>query len=239
MDFQSSGYCRWGTQSEEGEKIVVHKRATSNAIFAMMATRTLPLRVEQFNTGTTASTSEMSYRSCMVGVEGEWIHPYKAKSVPVTPGVVVANSTIPVFLRAYRAAQTYDGVNNRGFAYGSSVSIYSTAQPIQLLYIKNPTLNNVSGWTAITSNSILERPTTANTITATANTGTILWSSIIPAGQERTFDLAKAIHNVQSDGEIRRLADITASPDTFVWVATSLSGTSTTVTVVPSWHEYR
>ena len=238
VDFQDSGLCRWGTQSEEGEKITTHRRATSNSIFAVMKTTTLPFRVEQYNTTATASTSEMRIYQAMAGVEGEWIHPYKTRSVGVVSGVAVANTTVPVFLSAYRAANTYANIPNRGFAYGCCASVYSTTQPIQLLYVKNPILSGVTGWTPLTSSSLLEKPTTGTVITANTTPAIILWSGILEAGTTQHIGLLE-IHNVQSDGEIRCLANTALAQDQFVWVAVNLTAnTSTTVRVVPTWREF-
>ena len=236
FDFQSSGFIRWGTQSEEGEKITVHRRETSNAIFSTMATQTLPFRVEQFNTTTSASTSEMRVYHAMAGVEGDWKHSYKTFSAGITSAVSVTNALNPTFLSALRAAPTFENIVNRGFAYATSLSVYTRDQPIQLLYIKNPTLTGVSGWTQAVVGSALQKPTGS---IAVSNTGTVLHSIVVSTGQSEFIDLTP-IHNVQSDGEIRLLSNATANTqDVFAWIATSLPGTATAVTVVPSWNEYR
>jgi len=228
MDFQLNGTIRFGV-SINGDRVVCHIQHNTNSdALPFMRVGRLPLCIAQENTGTAGSTSELRVWSAAVKSEGAYEpkeHHFSGSRVSQT--VTAANTALVTF----RSKQTYRSLDNRVSAYGETIHIYSTTEPILVELVKNPTLGGSPTWAGDPGvGSSVEFDMAATTATG----GTAIMSVIVAAGDSHDFDLT---HTFSHDGEVmQRKADITLY-DYYTIRATLLTGSTTDISTTADWHE--
>lgn len=141
MDVQwlGAGTVRYGV-FHDGEQITCHAAHHDNRrSVSYMRTGSLPLRIEQFNTNTAASISQMR-AFCLVAKTEGGFHPRRYQfGYDWSTFTSIGNlADVPLFsLRAKRTNSM--GIDNRDWILPSTISIYTT-QPIAFNVLKNSTL---------------------------------------------------------------------------------------------------
>jgi hypothetical protein len=168
-----------------------------------MTSATLPIRYEQINTGTAASTSELKFFCATVKTEGTF-NPFKRAFSSTSNGLVAIDSTSAVPVLAIRSEQTHNGIDNRSTLYPNNFSIYNSSSTEAVVFeiARNGTPSDGT-WSAYGGESTAE---INNTLTAFTG-GSVRHSTIIGPGQTRTIDFKTFSDNRRG---LRRSADITA-----------------------------
>lgn len=229
IDFHWSGAgrIRFGVVID-GKRIICHSVNNANANnLPYMRTGSLPLCIEQENTGTAASTSEFRVWCMVVKTEGKYEPPLKYFSGNVSKSGVTTKAAMVTF----RSAQTFKGKDNRIIAYGEDLEIHSSADVLLVELIRNATLGGSPSFGAANADSTVEMDTTGTTVTG----GTVIHSALVSSGDFNTMDLS---HVFNVDGEaMSRKATITDTPDIYTIAVTAVTATSTAVTLIANWSE--
>jgi hypothetical protein len=125
MDLQwlGAGRIRFGVVDTRGSRIVAHvvENANTVGVLPYIKTATLPLRIEQENTGTTVSTSEMRW-ACAAIKHSSKVQVYGDKRTKKSNIKTIATASGEVPLMAIRPKTMFESVPNRGIIKGISVS---------------------------------------------------------------------------------------------------------------------
>lgn len=229
IDFQwlGAGRVRYGVIID-GKRIVCHSihNANNNSL-PYMRTGTLPIYLEQKNTGTAASTSEFRVWCTVVKTEGSYEPPVKYFS----GNVKKVGLTTQVAIVTFRSKQTFKTKDNRITAYGDEMQVHTSADLVLIELIKNAGLGGTPLYNSADSNSSIELDTAGTTITG----GTVLHSMLVKSGDVSNMDM---VHIFNIDGEgMSRKAIISDAPDTYTIAATALNLTPTNITLVANWNE--
>jgi len=236
LSFQwlGAGYANFSIYSPLGEKITVHTFENANTLsFPWMAMPNLPIRYENINISTTASTSELKMVCATVQTDLSDIKTnLPRQSFGLTgPTKIVSSSSQYTHYFAGRAGKYLGGKINRINSAISSVKTFSTS-PMVLEVVKNATLPSAS-FNTIYPNTAAEFDTVA-----TGNTdGVVIFSTIINGTEQ--LDI-KPFFEGNDSVNINTKADISLESDTISVRARLLSGsTPAELTVAANWLEYR
>jgi hypothetical protein len=240
IDFQwlGTGRVRYGVFEPGGSRITLHEieNTSLNVDVPYMRTATLPLRIEQENTGTAASTSEFRWNCATVkhsqkvsitsGGDVARLH-----SITTGSTLISLDGTNEIPIIAVRAKQTFKGLPNRGIVRIRSASFYNEG-PNAAIFRIGGTLDSLMIGESFASHgaeSITEVDTSATSATISAP----YRSRIIAPGQSLTID-------VQSDNSIHEFemflgADGAVQP-VMVYTAESIGGTAE-VALCVNWEE--
>lgn len=163
IDFSWSGRIRVGGYSEEGNRVVFHEIKNGNSsAYASMGTGSLPLRVEQFNSGISASSSEMKVISAVVYSEsdnldfrGRCFSTAPFSGVPITPLVTPADDTFQTSV-SIRPKATFNGKTNRKAIIPSNLMV-DTDKSLQLSIMYDITLDGTETWYSANTKSVVEK----------------------------------------------------------------------------------
>ena len=163
IDIQANGRIRIGVYSEEGQRVILHEiKNTNSDTHPAMGTYSLPLRVEQFNTGLTASGSEMKALSAVVYTEsadldfrGRCFSTAPFSSVPITPKVTTADDAFHTSV-SIRPKATFNGKVNRKAIVPSNLMV-NTDKALQLSIMYNITLDGTETWYDVHPESSVEK----------------------------------------------------------------------------------
>jgi len=131
IDFQwlGAGRVKFGVVESQGSRLNAHiiENANINPVYPYTRTASLPLRVEQFNTGAAASTSEMRWACSVVKHTSSIVpsgvqHSYDGPVRSITP----ADGEVPII--AIRPAQYINGIDNHSIIKGISTIVANTSQ---------------------------------------------------------------------------------------------------------------
>jgi hypothetical protein len=207
IDFQwlGAGRVRFGIIAN-GQRVTCHEtRFEIGTGYPYMRSGTLPIRFEQFNTGTTTSTSEMRVVCCTVACEGDFKPSYQSFTVPHILPMSTVSSYDPIHtLFSGRAKQLFKGQDNRVVILPIDFSVYSYSSPVILQLVKNPSLEDAT-WT------IDPGPGSGFEIdgTGAATGGTVIFRKVVAPGQAIEFDLTY-LFNYEQGETVKRHADINA-----------------------------
>lgn len=232
MQWLGAGRVRLGVYGGQGERIVAHAFENANENdTAYMSTASLPIRVEQENTGTSASTSEMRLVCAAVYTESplppdheRWHWQHSIDDFPAK--TLTTGALLPIFsMRATQYANVTSGIVNH---YGSApeiLSVYSNA-PMSISMVKNASLTGAV-WTRKKGLCDFDQD-------ATAISGGEVLTALYFASGANQLDLD---HFVSYTGEhLHRKADGTPGA-TYTFAARTLSG-SGTINLGISWFDY-
>lgn len=137
--WQGVGVVKFGMYSPFGDRIVLHTfQNPNNNILPYMKRGTLPIRIEQLNTGISASTSEIK-SSCIIAVRDSDKLEYVGNIVKYasTPKLVTDTLTPLVTLRL---SEFVNGEINRTLIHPYELQYFSETNPIKVEYLLNADL---------------------------------------------------------------------------------------------------
>lgn len=237
LQWLGAGRVRFGVVDSSGEKLTAHVVENSNiSNLPYMRTATLPLRISQENTGTSASTSEFRWACATVKHTNKVIIAGLKHSVAETNyNITDTDGEEPVV--GLRPRQTFLGRTNRGIIRATDItlSVDSGGQPCLFRFRGGlPTsLPTAASWADHnTAQSLAQIDTSATAITpASTQLGR---SYILQPGE------TLRVENLQSQevhtGEIFLNADGTTQPDFYITVEALTTGSSD-VHVAINWEE--
>jgi hypothetical protein len=232
MDYQclGAGAVRFGIIID-GVRIVCHELGTdNNRTQSYISTGSLPIRYEQINTGTSASTSEMSVFSSVVKTEGAFT-PATAAFTDNSSASVTTTTATPIM--AIRASQTFNSINNRSTIYPNSFTIYNGASSGPILFEQWRGVTAAAGsWVSHGGDSVADINKTLTGISG----GKSRFSTIVGAGESKQIDLKTFKENRSG---IRRKANIAEWVELAFTAKLLSAGAGGTVTVVFNWDEVR
>jgi len=201
LQWLGAGSIRFGVNID-GKRIVCHEMRNANVVTeSYMRTASLPIRYEQINTGSTASTSEFKFFCCTIKTEGTF-NPFR-RAFSASSNLVSVDSISTVPLLAIRPEQQHNSIDNRSSIYPNNFSIsnLSATETVVFEVVRNGTVSDGT-WDSTVGESLAE---INNTLTAFTG-GSVRHSTIIGPGQTRTIDF-KTFED--SRRGLRRGADIT------------------------------
>lgn len=163
IDLQWGGRVRVGGYSPHGTRVVFHEIQNANSNnFVSMGNGSLPLRVEQFNTVSTASGSEMKVLSATVMTESDNLD-FKGicfstapfSGVPITPLVTPADDSFQTSV-SIRPKVVFNGKTNRKAIIPAKLMV-DTDKSLQLSIMYNITLDGTETWYSANANSAVEK----------------------------------------------------------------------------------
>ena len=176
--FMSAAVIRFGVYNDDGDKVILHTFSGTNAgVLPSLVAGSSPVRYEQFNTGITVSSSEMSVGNIGVlttaEIRAEQEIPHSNKTA-FSGTVTVDGADIPAL--SMRAVQTISGLGNRKPILPHSISL-RTDQPILFKWVIAGSLTAPSFALGAAAH-ILEVDTSATAITG----GIIFEAKYLEAG---------------------------------------------------------
>lgn len=184
MQWLGAGSVRMGVIID-GQRIICHefKNANNNST-SYMTTATLPVRYEQENTGTAASTSEMRFFCSVVKTEGNF-NPFRRAFSAETPEIVTnvsSGSSKP--LLAIRPLQNFKTLPNRSVIYPNTFEIYNAGpDPVMWHLVRGGTPSGGT-WASVGGESVAEIYTSATAYTSGSNRK----GAIVAAGEAKTVE---------------------------------------------------
>lgn len=236
-----------------GARVTVHTHTGGDGAYPYMGTATLPMRWEIYNTGVTASSSELRVGNAHVSCEADFDPQRTLQGSGQLPVFAVSGTD---YLCPYliRATQTLFGKDNRVAAVPTKLTVYSTTEPLFLRILEDGVYDTVTEWyrgyppqdIALEAGLNLAVPGDLTSAVPLLNvpeasgfpSGNNRFATMVPAGQVYEIDLSEAF-NARSNSMIHRKADITEDPVTYGVVVNSLTGQTTDVHMNASWHEIR
>ena len=241
MQWLGAGRVRFGVVEPEGERLVLHEfdNANKNAVFPYMKTATLPIRMEQENTGLTISASEMRiacaavrHTSSSVVNGDQFSH--------VTPSTTITNTDGEIPILTTRPLTSFNGTPNTGIFKGLSVDFASTtSDSVKVIWRLrfDPTgvaINDGSWADVVTGTSFMEINESATTFIAPA---TLALNSFIACPNECRnvkFDDDRQLHTYES----QVAADGTTQPN-IIMTAQVVGTGSADVMLAVNWEEFK
>lgn len=180
LQWLGAGQVRCGIYSPNGERVTCHIMQHANdKTTPYMTTASLPLRVEQLNTGLAGSASEIKQVCAAVFTEGplsaehdKWHHMH------TQPAPQIAFSSTEVPIMSIRSTPTIGSKVNRVGSVPEIFAIRVQTEAVRIRVLKNAVL---TGAVFSTTHAALDIDTDASAI---ASTGTELFSLMFPVGVE-------------------------------------------------------
>ncbi len=240
LQWLGAGRVRFGVVEPGGSRIVGHVVEHSNnpVGYPYMRTATLPIRIENENTGAAASTSEIRFACAAVKHSSRYFVTGDRRTGNSGVKTIVTGSEIPLF--AVRAAQTFGGITNRAIARTTSIglaNITGTGSGPVLYRIR--AVSDLT--TALTGESFATPLSSAfevdNSASAINTTGTIELGNFIVEADGTTYidnNDSRQIHS----WEVCLGADGVSQPGICI-TAECLSGTNADVVATVNWEEIK
>lgn len=237
IDFQwlGAGRARMGCFTEDGQRIVLHTfQNANNKNVSFMKTGTLPIRYKQYNTGTTASTSEFRFFCAVVATEGEF-NPFRRAFSYQTTSTVTCSAGAEAPLLAIRPMQNFKAIPNRSVIYPNTFEIMNFGpDPVIFRLVRG---GNPAGgtWSSVGSESVAEIYTSATSYSGGSNRK----STLIAAGQAKEIEFKTFEENRRG---LRRKGTANASgtaQHVYSVQAIGSAGASSTVYMAINWDEVR
>lgn len=235
IDFVADvGRVRFGVYEPNGSRVIAHDFENLNSLTTIpfMQSGTLPIRIEQENTSTSGSVSQMRWTSAAVKrTETSSIFGLRQFSVSNGVNSVTVSDSLLTPIISGRPKTTFNSVINRGLIRLKNVSYINVGANPALIVI-GKTLDSLmtnESFTSYAANSIAEIDTSATAVTF----GDVLVSRYIAAGDTVEIDLnsKETVH----ENEIYLLADGVTQP-VICWAGQGIGGT-TSVLVALNWEE--
>lgn len=192
LQWLGAGRVRFGVIID-GVRITMHSdHNANNQPFSYMSTASLPIRVEQFNTGIPASTSEMKFFCSTVKTEGAYT-PLRRINVFETSGLLaVTSNTTAVTAVILRPMALFKGIDNRVSLFPHAFEIYNAGpDPVVFEAMRNAT--EASGtYTSIDTASAAE--VSVNGVTSA---GRMVYSTVVPANTSKVVNFDAFINGRQ------------------------------------------
>ena len=236
IDFQWTGRIRVGGFSPAGTRVVFHEIENANSsAYPSMGQSSLPLRVEMFNSGISASSSEMKVISAMVYTEsnnldfrGKCFSTAPFNGAPIVPTVTPVGNAFSTSV-SIRPKALLAGKINRKAIIPSNLMVH-TDKALQLSIMFNITLDGTETWYPVHANSAVEK--CPGGVIVDLGTQDSHYCELIPAGTS-AIDLEKSFHYLRK--YLKNNAD--GSQPKYSIVFRSIDGTSATVVAGMTWTE--
>jgi hypothetical protein len=207
IDFQwlGVGICRFGIYEEDGTKTTCHVfENPNNQIAAYMRQGTLPVRYECENIATAGSSSELKAICVVVQNVGKIKRQLNSHSVSSTgydAGLGLAPER-PIL--TVRPKQTFGGLDNHALTLISEMHVSSIGSGPYIYRIRGNCYTSGNAFTSVDSKSVSEYDIAA---TGFANSGTVLYSAILNAGNHYEHSFLKLSDKFQEEIYTHTLAD--------------------------------
>lgn len=207
------GEVRFGILDSTGERNIIHIfRNPNNNIGAYMQSGSLPMQWENFNTGVTASTSELKCICAAVYAEGRTDYTYwRFSDIERTTPVTVTTNTPILSMRV--------SAGSRVGIYPEGISVFVTGGNVKLMVVDDAVLTGAT-W-SISGEGVAE-----GDIGATVATGGSKFKTFYCGAGVTNLDLTPFYET--NDEGYHRLADDSGSY-VFSLLATKLDGTTVTI----------
>lgn len=189
LQWLGSGRVRCGIFGPDGTRLVVHNMEHANMLpRAYMRTGSLPIRVENVNTGVAGAASELRFQAASVKAEAAITPSFKNYACSGTTAGTVIGTDTPV--ASIRAATTFNSKPNRTFIKLDSISVFVTGGPVRCHVIENTTLTGAT-WPGTFGAAETDS-------TATARSGGKIVKTVYLTTGSHTIDLS-TIYDFTSD----------------------------------------
>lgn len=159
LQWLGSGRVRCGIFSPDGTRLVVHTMQHANMLpRAYMRSGSLPIRMENINTGVTGASSELRFQAATVKAEAALTPVFYNYACSGTPTGTVIGTDTPV--ASIRAATTFNSKPNRTFIKLDSISVFVSGGPVRCQIIENTVLTGAT-WPSVYGAAEVDRSATA------------------------------------------------------------------------------
>lgn len=140
------GTVRFGVLAEDGSRTTCHTfENPNNNLGPYMATGSLPLHFEMYNTALASGSSEMKLICSAVYSESDLDYTFwRFSDAESTALKSIPSTTVPTPVVSLRSKLTYNGKTNRVGLYPQCLSIYVSGGPIKLVIYDDVTLTGAS-----------------------------------------------------------------------------------------------
>jgi len=222
------GEVRMGVLSEDGSRRVCHVfKNPNNKLHPYMASGSMPVRYENFNTTGTGGTSEMRLICTAVYAESGTNYTYWRFSDIEAENVAVGDVTVPVL--SMKPKLEYNGKTNRVGLYPCCVTLFVTGGSVQMSVVDDAVLTG-DAW-----NIDCEETATGDTTATAMSGGSLFFKQFLDAGSH-IIDLTTKYET--NDEGYHVLAD-GSDAYTFTLGAKKMTGTDVRVWAVLSYRELR
>lgn len=240
LQWLGGGRIRCGVIEPSGARVIAHIFEHSNVSnLPYMRTATLPIRVAQYNTSTTGSSSEMRWTCGTVKHTSKTLPKGDRFADSLNSIVTVQAGDGEVPLLSFRPKTTFGGLTNRAITRFLNITFVSTSAseaPV-MFRIRGTDSNNLSNasFASVSSLSTVEKDTSATGFVSLAAAPTRMNNICIP-GETKTVQNPSTpeVH----DTEIFLGADGTSQPS-FVLTAEVIGSGNVYVTAATNWEELR
>lgn len=240
IDYQwlGAGRVRFGVILPNGSKQIIHILENANdSNLPYMRTATLPIRIEQENTGTAGSTSEMRWACAVVKHQSE-VRLAGKRHADSTDMVTVQTSDGIKPLISMRPSLLYQSRTNRGIARIASAQLVNDAASNGVVkFIVYTTVDtNLTGasWTAHGDDSIVDLDTAATAIANTSLAHKVTSFALTPGSADYIDNFVPIdVH----DFELYLGADGNTQP-TLVLAVENVAAANCDVLATVNWMEY-
>jgi hypothetical protein len=221
------GVARLGVLSPDGSRWICHTfQNPNNRIGPYMATGSLPIRYENFNTAATSGTSEMNLICAAVYAENRTDYVFwRFSDIETSTPVTVTTDTPILSLRP--KAEVSPGKANRTGIYPETINVHVSGGNVRLTIYDDPVLTGAT-W-GIEGAGVSE--------------GDIGATALVSGDKFRTFYVGPGVHNIDlsniyetNDEGYHRLAD-NSDGYVFTLAGTKLDGTTVTVSATLNYRE--
>lgn len=237
IDMQWGGRIRVGVYSDIGSRVVFHEIQNANANPApSFGNMSLPLRVEMFNNGVSASGSEMKVLAATVITESVNLEfrgrcfstaPW-SPSAPITPVVTQTGGAFDTSVSIRPKATLNAKVNRKAII--PSILMISTDKELQLAIIKDATMDGNETWVSVHDNSSVEK--SGNVSLVDLGTNDSHFCTLVGPGTHQ-INLDTSFHYLRK--YLKNNAD--GTQPTYSIVFRTIDGTSATVVAGMTWTE--
>ena len=230
IDFQwlGAGRVHFGMLAPTGERIILHAMEHANTVsLPYMKTATLPIRVEQINTGAVVSTSEMRWL-CGTVNHTSLVTPDTDKYSEESPLVTGITAAVPVI--SFRPTLLISGLTNRVISAVESIQVVNTSSEAAIITVTKGT-SLTGGSFSLSGTSAMEKDTSASAHSG----GTQMRKIVVGANSTETLLFPdRPGHGIAG----HLLADGTTQPIVTI-SAKSVTGVATDIAVIVNWGEMR
>ena len=240
LQWLGAGRVRFGIVEPRGSRVVAHviEHANSNVGYPYMRTATLPIRVEQENTGIAASSSELRF-ACSVVKHASEVKIYGEKFAGESGLQTIATVDGEVPLFSIRPKTTYAGLTNRALLKAISsnfTNVAATGNGPVIFRVRSGTAAALTGasFASYAANSTAEIDTSATAVNP-ALTNNIATFIVGPNDSMHILNTDdRSVHTLElflgADGVTQPVMIVTAE---------CLSGTNAQAIVAVNWEEIK